>query len=65
MRFLISGNPCDNTCKRRSKGIPGKNIKELAGKTLIAYTIEASLKVKIHYQNDFFQQKMKESKILL
>lgn len=29
-----------------SKGIPGKNIKELAGKPLIAYTIEASLKSK-------------------
>ena len=25
-----------------SKGIPGKNIKELAGKPLIAYTIEAA-----------------------
>ena len=29
-----------------SKGIPGKNIKPLAGKPLIAYTIEASLKSK-------------------
>lgn len=29
-----------------SKGIPGKNIKELAGKPLIAHTIEASLKSK-------------------
>lgn len=27
-----------------SKGIPGKNIKELCGKPLIAYTIEAALK---------------------
>ena len=26
-----------------SKGVPGKNIKELAGKPLIAYTIEAAL----------------------
>ena len=25
-----------------SKGIPGKNTKELAGKPLIAYTIEAA-----------------------
>ena len=29
-----------------SKGIPGKNIKPLAGKPLIAYTVEASLKSK-------------------
>lgn len=29
-----------------SKGIPGKNIKELAGKPLIAHTIDASLKSK-------------------
>lgn len=29
-----------------SKGIPGKNIKPLAGKPLIAHTIEASLKSK-------------------
>ena len=29
-----------------SKGIPGKNIKLLAGKPLVAYTIEASLKSK-------------------
>lgn len=29
-----------------SKGLPGKNIKELAGKPLIAYTIEAALKAK-------------------
>lgn len=29
-----------------SKGIPGKNIKMLAGKPLVAYTIEASLKSK-------------------
>ncbi len=29
-----------------SKGIPGKNIKPLAGKPLVAYTIEASLKSK-------------------
>ena len=28
------------------KGIPGKNIKKLAGKPLIAYTIEAALKAK-------------------
>ena len=27
-----------------SKGVPGKNIKELCGKPLIAYTIEAALK---------------------
>lgn len=26
-----------------SKGLPGKNIKELMGKPLIAYTIEAAL----------------------
>jgi CMP-N,N'-diacetyllegionaminic acid synthase len=30
-----------------SKGIPGKNIKELAGKPLIAWTIEAALDSKI------------------
>lgn len=29
-----------------SKGLPGKNIKELKGKPLIAYTIEAALKSK-------------------
>ena len=29
-----------------SKGLPGKNIKMLAGKPLIAYTIEAALKAK-------------------
>ncbi|WP_026838094.1 cytidylyltransferase domain-containing protein [Gillisia sp. JM1] len=29
-----------------SKGVPGKNIKELGGKPLIAYTIEAALKSK-------------------
>lgn len=31
------------TARGGSKGIPGKNIKELAGKPLIAYTIEAAL----------------------
>ncbi|MDZ4260655.1 MAG: acylneuraminate cytidylyltransferase family protein [Candidatus Sungbacteria bacterium] len=30
------------TARGGSKGIPGKNIKELAGKPLIAYTIEAA-----------------------
>ncbi len=30
-----------------SKGIPGKNIKNLAGKPLISYTIEAGLKSKL------------------
>lgn len=30
-----------------SKGVPGKNIKELLGKPLIAYTIEAALKSNI------------------
>lgn len=29
-----------------SKGIPGKNIKELSGKPLVAYTIEATLQAK-------------------
>ena len=29
-----------------SKGLPGKNIKEMCGKPLIAYTIEAALKSK-------------------
>lgn len=29
-----------------SKGLPGKNIIDLAGKPLISYTIEASLKSK-------------------
>ena len=29
-----------------SKGLPGKNIRELNGKPLIAYTIEAALKSK-------------------
>ncbi len=29
-----------------SKGVPGKNIKEIEGKPLIAYTIEAALKAK-------------------
>lgn len=32
------------TARGGSKGIPGKNIKELAGKPLIAYTIEAAKK---------------------
>lgn len=32
------------TARGGSKGIPGKNIKELAGKPLIAYTIEAAQK---------------------
>ena len=27
-----------------SKGVPGKNIKEICGKPLIAHTIEAALK---------------------
>lgn len=30
-----------------SKGLPGKNIKELGGKPLIAYTIEAALNAKV------------------
>lgn len=30
-----------------SKGVPGKNIKELAGKPLIAYTIKAAIESKI------------------
>lgn len=30
-----------------SKGLPGKNIKELCGKPLIVYTIETALKSKI------------------
>lgn len=30
-----------------SKGVPGKNIKELAGKPMIAYTIEAAIKSRI------------------
>lgn len=30
-----------------SKGVPGKNIKELAGKPMIAYTIEAAIKSEI------------------
>ena len=29
-----------------SKGLPGKNIKNLCGKPLIAYTLEAALKSK-------------------
>lgn len=29
-----------------SKGLPGKNIKEMCGKPLIAYTIEVALKSK-------------------
>lgn len=29
-----------------SKGIPGKNIRGLVGKPLIAYTVEAALKSK-------------------
>lgn len=33
-----------------SKGVPGKNIKELAGKPLIAYTIEAA------FEADIFQK---------
>ena len=32
-----------------SKGVPGKNIKMLAGKTLIAYTIEEALKAPLDY----------------
>ena len=32
-----------------SKGLPGKNIKEMCGKPLIAYTIEAALG---HNQHD-------------
>jgi len=31
------------TARAGSKGIPGKNTKRLAGKPLIAYTIEAAL----------------------
>ena len=34
------------TARSGSKGIPNKNIKELMGKPLIAYTIEAALKSK-------------------
>lgn len=30
-----------------SKGLPGKNIKELCGKPLIVYTIETALKSKV------------------
>ena len=30
-----------------SKGVPGKNIKELAGKPLIAYSISAGIKSKL------------------
>ena len=30
-----------------SKGVPNKNIRELAGKPLIAYTIEAAINSKI------------------
>ena len=30
-----------------SKGLPGKNIRELGGKPLIAYTIEAALNAKV------------------
>ena len=33
-----------------SKGLPGKNIKELCGKPMIAYTIEQALRSK--YIND-------------
>ena len=32
------------TARGGSKGIPGKNIKNLCGKPLIAYTIEAAQK---------------------
>lgn len=35
------------TARGGSKGIPGKNIKELGGKPLIAYTIEAAKKSKL------------------
>lgn len=31
-----------------SKGLPGKNIKEMCGKPLIAYTIEVALKFQIY-----------------
>ena len=31
-----------------SKGVPRKNIREIAGKPLIAWTIEASPKVKLY-----------------
>jgi CMP-N-acetylneuraminic acid synthetase len=34
-----------------SKGIPGKNIKELGNKPLIAYSIETASKFKIQYHN--------------
>ena len=30
-----------------SKGLPGKNIKDLLGKPMIAYTIEEALKLEI------------------
>lgn len=30
------------TARGGSKGVPGKNLKQLAGKPLIAYTIEAA-----------------------
>src|SRR3989344_8981895 len=35
------------TARGGSKGIPGKNIKPLGGKPLIAYTIEAAKKSKL------------------
>lgn len=39
--MFILGTIC---CRGGSKGVPGKNIKPLLGKPLIAYTIEASQK---------------------
>lgn len=38
------------TARGGSKGLPGKNIKHLCGKPLIAYTIEAALSAKIFDQ---------------
>lgn len=35
------------TAREKSKGLPGKNIKKLAGKPLIVYTIEAAKKSKL------------------
>lgn len=41
--MFILGTIC---CRGGSKGVPGKNIKQLNGKPLIAYTIESALQSK-------------------